>query len=867
MYNTLGNNLKYAIDESVNGNSIQQLEHSLNTLEPSADFQKQIDDVLNSWRNSFSYTLEEPENSIVGLRTPQIGAIHATLAHWAVSTETATIVMPTGTGKTETMLSVLIIKRCQRLLVIVPTDVLRTQISGKFLGLGILKEISVASKDALFPIVGILRHIPKTVDEVDNFFMKCQVIVTTMKIVAESEPNIQDHIATYCPYVFIDEAHHVAAPTWKKFTERFQKNSILQFTATPFRNDGKPILGKIIFNYPLRKAQKEGYFKPINFKPIIEFDPEKIDLVIAEKAVEQLREDLQQNFDHILMARVKSINRANEVFKIYEKYQEFNPVQIHTGITSAQEREDIRLQIIDKQTRIIVCVDMLGEGFDLPELKIAAFHDIKQSLPVTLQLAGRFTRARDDLGDATFIANIGDANVQDELKNLYYQDSDWNILLHRSSETLIQDQIDLWELLEGFTDQLSRDIPLQNVKIAMSAVVYKTDCNQWVPDNFMGGLQSPNAYDWIKHDINHQQNVLVILTAKKTPLPWIKLEDFQQWELDLYIVYWDKNQNLLFINQSSNSGYFKKLAEAVAGNSVLLIKGNNVFRSLAGINRLQLQNVGLKEERGRLISYTMRAGTNVEPAITNVQRQGASKTNLFGIGYEGGKKASIGCSRKGRIWSRLTCNIDMFIKWCALVGSKIIDDNIDPDEVLRGTIVPVPIFQRPSKMPIAIQWPETMFNVAETSSRFSIEGHSAFLHQVELNLINPSENNDIEFEIRSEQISATFVLRLIKTRDGSDFFFDRSDQKAVLIEHSKKTVAATEFFYENTPIIWFADGSSLTGNEYVEMTRQLEPYPKTNIIRWNWSGTNIRKESQGIDNVSFVQPEQKSFKNAKNERL
>ncbi|MCZ7674098.1 MAG: DEAD/DEAH box helicase family protein [Chloroflexi bacterium] len=238
-------------------------EHSLNTLEPSADFQKQIDDVLNSWRNSFSYTLEEPENSIVGLRTPQIGAIHATLAHWAVSTETATIVMPTGTGKTETMLSVLIIKRCQRLLVIVPTDVLRTQISGKFLGLGILKEISVASKDALFPIVGILRHIPKTVDEVDNFFMKCQVIVTTMKIVAESEPNIQDHIATYCPYVFIDEAHHVAAPTWKKFTERFQKNSILQFTATPFRNDGKPILGKIIFNYPLRKAQKKVISNPL----------------------------------------------------------------------------------------------------------------------------------------------------------------------------------------------------------------------------------------------------------------------------------------------------------------------------------------------------------------------------------------------------------------------------------------------------------------------------------------------------------------------------------------------------------------------------------------------------------------------------
>ena len=66
----------------------------------------------------------------------------------------------------------------------------------------------------------------------------------------------------------------------------------------------------------------------------------------------------------------------------------------------------------------MVCVDMLGEGFDLPELKIAAFHDIRKTLAVTLQLAGRFTRKRPDLGNATFIANTADVNVQDELRNL-----------------------------------------------------------------------------------------------------------------------------------------------------------------------------------------------------------------------------------------------------------------------------------------------------------------------------------------------------------------------------------------------------------------------------------------------------------------
>ncbi len=97
------------------------------------------------------------------------------------------------------------------------------------------------------------------------------------------------------------------------------------------------------------------------------------------------------------MARVENVARAKEVFELYRQYPEFNPVQLHTGIKSVRQRELIRQKIVSKEARIIVCVDMLGEGFDLPELKIAAFHDIRKTLAVTLQLAGRFTRARPDL--------------------------------------------------------------------------------------------------------------------------------------------------------------------------------------------------------------------------------------------------------------------------------------------------------------------------------------------------------------------------------------------------------------------------------------------------------------------------------------
>jgi len=54
-----------------------------------------------------------------------------------------------------------------------------------------------------------------------------------------------------------------------------------------------------------------------------------------------------------------------------------------------------------------------------------------------------------------------------------------------------------------------------------------------------------------------------------------------------------------------------------------------------------------------------------------------------------------------------------------------------------------------------------------------------------------------------------------------------------------------EFFYDYPPVIWFADGSSLEGNQHVELKRTAPPYDRSKIETWDWSGVNIRRESQG----------------------
>lgn len=325
-------------------------------------------DIISSWKNDFTY--KEEETDTPGLRQPQIAALHMIMGHLKLPLDAATVVMPTGTGKTETMLATLIANRCEKLLVIVPSDSLRNQIAGKFFSLGLLKEFGIVGEKSLYPTIGVIKNRFENIDEITGFLEKCNVVVTTMSWLTNQDDVTQELFAKSFSHIFIDEAHHVKASSWNEFRNKFDSEKIIQFTATPFRNDGKRLDGKIISNFPLKNAQEQGYYKKIEFISIREYDKGKADQKIADVAVERLRSDMAKSFNHILMARCATKNRANEIFKLYKGNTDLNPVLIYSGVPNFKESYN---KILQKQTRIIVCVDMLGEGFDLPELKLQHF--------------------------------------------------------------------------------------------------------------------------------------------------------------------------------------------------------------------------------------------------------------------------------------------------------------------------------------------------------------------------------------------------------------------------------------------------------------------------------------------------------------
>lgn len=840
-----------ATESKLNSNSIKLikwLKHPLNI-----DYS--IDEIVSSWNKNFNFIEENINEGKNGLREPQIAALYSILSHFKVSNDIGTIVMPTGTGKTEVMLTSLVASKCKKLLVVVPSDALREQIFKKFYSLGLLRNFGILADNSLFPRVGILKQNFTELDELNEFVEESNIVITTMSILSNNNSEFLSLLSDKYQYVFFDEAHHIEANSWKKVRDFFDKDKILQFTATPFRNDRKRLDGKIIFNFPLKKAQEQGYFKPINFIPIREYDLKKGDKLIAEKAVEQLLSDIDNGFEHILMARCENKTRAEEIYQIYEKlYGDLKPVLIHSSIP---RKKEITESIINGEHKIIIAVNMLGEGFDLPQLKIAAFHDIRKSLPVTLQFAGRFTRTSIDnnLGNATFIANLADSKVEDELSELYAQDSDWNSLLSILSSGQIDEQIDFDEFIQGFQHIDNSKIPFQNIRFALSTVVFKNNSNTFNLRNFKNGIKNYNDLEYNFFDYNSTSKTLVSIIAERSGIEWVNYKDVYGLNWKLIVLYYDLMNNLLFIHSSDKSGVYKEIADVVLGNECELISGLKVYKAFFDINRVSLQNVGLKEFLNRKIRFRMTVGTDIEEALSIAEQQRGQKAFVFGSGFEKGNKITLGCSYKGRIWSYLKGNLKEFISWCDNLGKKLIDDSINPNQILKQTLIPKIIEEIPKIFPTHIDWDENIYNFFEHKVSIIVENREFNLSLCSMNIVNPSDNGEIIFEIETPISRIQFQKELFKNNDIStnaefaDFRVLKTNPESVFIRIGSKEIDILEYFNENVPQIWFADGSSLKGVEYVELKQVIVPYPTDILITWNWNSVNLRKESQGVNPI------------------
>lgn len=822
----------------------------LNWLYSPKEIQEHLtpEQISDSWYGKFHFKPEDEEKKIKGLRTPQIGALHAISSEFSrsLNIEPCTVVLPTGTGKTETMLSATVYHRCNKVLVLVPSNSLRDQVGDKFKTLGYLPDLGVVDSDISFPFVSKIKKGIKSIEVANELLKKSNILIATPQILnsKSTSDEILEFICDSCTHLFIDEAHHISAKNWSLIRDKFKGKRIIQFTATPFRNDTQSLGARIIYNYTMSEAQKSGYFTSVQLEPVEEYFQNEMDNSIADKALGILRNDRNSDLDHLLMARTKTKERAENIFKIYQNLApELHPILVHSSLPKTEQERRLKL-LKDKKSKIVICVDMLGEGYDLPNLKIAAIHDHHKSLAVTLQFIGRFTRTShiEKLGDAKAVVNIADPGIEGALQKLYAIDADWDSVLRRLSANKIEREVRLQQVIDSLkgSGDLHKQLSLWNLNPSFSTMLFKTDCPKWKPERFQDLSYS---YENWWHAISEDESLLVILALNSTSVKWGKFKDIKDVNYKILIAHWNEERGALFVNSNDYKGFkVEQLSEMICGESTTVVSGKQVFNVLNGIEYPLVTNLGSAQNGA--ISFTQFFGSNVTEGLSSVERSDSILSNIAALGFENGDKVLWGCSeRKGKVWSPKAGSVTDWLNWAISAWDKIVSGDSDDANITRDFLRPVKITQPHRSKPISVQWGEQFQQRYEDNVAVYFGDKKKHLFEVDLKVDWNDKNLNPVITFQSGTLSSKYELEIDQGLHRGYNYKSLGDEITIQSGQSDPE-ALIDLMIRDPLYIYYLDGSFSYNCYWIETKSNIGVFEKDNCQESTWP-IDIRKESMG----------------------
>ncbi len=188
--------------------------------------------------------------------------------------------------------------------------------------------------------------------------------------------------------IIIDEAHHAAAPSYKKILNYFSgAKRVIGVTATPKRGDNvrlDDVFNEIIYAKDLRWGIKNKYLSPVHCREVRakyslkgvkksmgDFNVSDLDGCITEEAVisvaKVLTDCLQEN-RHILIycTTVRTCNFLKAVVDKLLPEKERGSVAVLSGKTQEEDRKNMLDGFMNGSVRAIINCMVLTEGTDLP---------------------------------------------------------------------------------------------------------------------------------------------------------------------------------------------------------------------------------------------------------------------------------------------------------------------------------------------------------------------------------------------------------------------------------------------------------------------------------------------------------------------
>lgn len=372
----------------------------------------------------------------------QIDAYNAALAHYNefkdIQHRESLIVMPTGTGKTGVMSILPFGISNGKVLIITPGKIVSKTVFKSMDSIRMpeqtfwYKQQIIIDRKSL-PISYLYQGFnPENLEEKNNIKNKLDasdIIITNVHKIGSSsdEVNLMKLVPEdYFDMIIIDEAHHFKASMWQEALDYFKATKVIKLTATPFRSDKQSIISHdydLIFEYTLGEAINDGLVKNIVKQEELPGEMEFIDSITNKKySLEEAKEIVGNDWVSKSVALSETcskevIEKTKDILiekrKSYPKHQVlaitcndehaknvaqwFNDAGLNATYVSTRslnEKEiEQRLSDFDKGLYdVMVSIQMLGEGYDNPNISVISIFRPFKTLSPYSQAIGRGLR-------------------------------------------------------------------------------------------------------------------------------------------------------------------------------------------------------------------------------------------------------------------------------------------------------------------------------------------------------------------------------------------------------------------------------------------------------------------------------------------
>lgn len=758
------------------------------------------------------------DETTAGFRAAQLAAIHAVVGHFWNTSRPGLVVMPTGAGKTAVMMATSVLLRATRVLVVAPSRLLREQLADGFARLDDMHAVGALKAGGVVPRVEEVRRKLSTKKSWAALVRK-DVVVGTPASLSPGIDGVFVPPTDLFDTVIFDEAHHVPARTYNAIAEAFPSARQILFTATPFRRDERQIQADLIFTYELAQARRDGVFGKLHYEAVDPRKGESGDEAIARAAAARLNADRAKGFDHRLVVRASSRERADELAELYKRSTKLELRRLHSGLSSAFVRkavEELRAGEIDG----VVAVDMLGEGFDLPQLKVAALHAPHRSLAVTLQFIGRFARTTaPNLGQATFFALPHDVEHEAESGKLFVPGAEWNEIVEDLSQQRLAAEQAIREAVSSFEPVVGAEAHAPESRERQRALLWALR-----PYFHAKVYEAVNAVD-LDADLDVPSDlepVLIQRSAKersvlwvgrtRTPLRWSRAEAWADVTYDMFLIVHAPAERLVFICTSRrHNAVYDDLIASITHDARRLAPAE-VSRALRGVSNQELFSVGMRNRAAiggaGAESYRILTGRSAGNAIRAVDAGLYDQGHVFCRGTENGQDVTLGYSSASKVWTNRWDTIPELLRWLRALAQKIHDSRVLAPQSMfdrlgkatRLSTLPAPV--------IAADLPAIAYD--RYATQISAAGKRAFLIDFAI-AVGAQKESTAELVLRAGKLELPFAYDLA-TRPCLTPMTDEAAAAMLVDGTGRHEESLTAFLNESPPTLFLQDLSQVIGD-------------------------------------------------------